>query len=82
VIQNDSRTEGKMRLKAKVSGCEDGTCPAFYPTSDPELVAVQGSELLDPEALADLAGFGGKSADERVILVPRSLLARYGRHGQ
>jgi hypothetical protein len=71
--------EVSMRLTQKHSGCDDGTCPAFYDTDDPTIVAIQGSELADPTALADLGLLGGTSPDERVILVPRSLLTSYAR---
>ena len=71
--------EVSMRLTGKHSGCDDGTCPAFFDTDDPALVGVQGLELTDPEALADLASFGDTSPDERIVLVPRSLLDSYTR---
>jgi len=61
-----------MRLTRKYGdGCNDGTCPAIYDTDDPELVAVQGSTLIDREALADLGPIPGH---EQVVLLPRALL--------
>jgi hypothetical protein len=64
-----------MRLTRKHGdGCNDGTCPAIYDTDDPELVAVQGSTLIDREALADLGPIPGH---EQVVLLPRALLDGY-----
>ena len=42
----------------------------------PEIVAVQGAALIDPEARADL---GSIPAHEQVVLLPRAFLESYGR---
>jgi hypothetical protein len=65
-----------MRLTRKTGDCDDGTCPAIWDTDDPELVAVQGTALTDPEARGDL---GQIPAHEQVVLLPRALLERYRR---
>jgi hypothetical protein len=79
VIQSDSRLEAAaMHLTRKLSGCDDGTCPAVWDTDDPELVAVQGTVLTDPQALADL---GQVPAHEQVVLLPREILDGYRRSG-
>ena len=74
VIQTDSRYGGSMRLTRKFPGCDDGTCPAIWDTDDPQLVAVQGAILTDPEARADL---GQVPAHEQVVLLPRVLIEGY-----
>lgn len=63
-----------MRLTRKYGECNDGTCPAIYDTDDPEMIAVQGSTLIDLEALADLGPIPGH---EQVVLFPRALLDGY-----
>lgn len=68
-----------MRLTRKFSDCKDDTCPAIYETDDPGLLAVQGSLLTDPEALTDLGKVPGH---ERVVLIPRRLLAAYQPDGR
>jgi hypothetical protein len=68
-----------MRLTRKLAGCDDGTCPAVWETDDPGMVAVQGSRLTDPAALADLGKIPGH---ETVVLVPRHLLAEYRADGR
>ena len=67
-----------MRLTRKSGGCDDGTCPAIYDTDDPELVAVQGAILVDPQARADA---GHVPAHEQVVLLPRAILDGYRRSG-
>ena len=74
VIQTDSRLEAVMHLTRKLSGCDDGTCPAIWDTDDPEFVAVQGTLLTDPQARADL---GQIPAHEQVVLLPRVMLDGY-----
>jgi hypothetical protein len=66
-----------MRLTRKTGDCDDGTCPAIWDTDDPELIAVQGAALTDPDARADL---GQIPAHEQVVLLPRALLEKYGRN--
>ncbi len=63
-----------MRLIRKLAGCDDGTCPAIWDTDDPQVVAVRGTTLTDPEALADA---GQSPAHEQVILLPRAILEGY-----
>jgi hypothetical protein len=79
VIQSDSRLEAVMRLTRKSGGCDDGTCPAIYDTDDPEMVAVQGAVLTDPQARADA---GQVPAHEQVVLLPRSILDSYRGSGR
>ena len=67
-----------MRLTRKLSGCDDGTCPAIWDTDDPQLVAVQGAILTDPQARVDL---GEIPAHEQVVLLPRKILDGYARSG-
>lgn len=75
VIQNDSRLEAAaMHLTRKLSGCDDGTCPAVWATDDPDLVAVQGAVLTDATSLAEA---GPIPAHERIVLVPRAILDDY-----
>ena len=61
-----------MQVTQKVAGCDDGTCPAIWRTTDPEVVAVQGASLTDPAA----AGIAGVPDAEAVVLIPRSMLAQ------
>lgn len=68
-----------MRLTRKFSDCRDDHCPAIRDTSDPDLVAIQGTILADAEALADL---GAIPDHENVVLIPRSLLAAYQASGR
>ncbi len=63
-----------MRLTRKHGDCDDGTCPAIWDTDDPQLVAVQGPILTDPQARADL---GQVPAHEQVVLLPRAILDGY-----
>jgi hypothetical protein len=74
VIQSDSRLELIMRLTRKLSGCDDGTCPAVWATDDPELMAVQGAVLTDTTALA---AAGQVPDHERIVLIPREILDGY-----
>ena len=67
-----------MRLTRKHGDCDDGTCPAIWDTDDPQLVAVQGAVLTDPQARADL---GEIPAHEQVVLLPRKILDSYARSG-
>lgn len=67
-----------MRLTRKTGDCDDGTCPAIWDTDDPQLVAVQGAILTDPQARADL---GEIPAHEQVVLLPRKILDSYARSG-
>jgi hypothetical protein len=60
-----------MRLTRKIGGCDDSTCPAVWETSDPGTLAVRGTHLTDPAALADA---GETPAHETVVLIPRSML--------
>lgn len=67
-----------MRLTRKHGDCDDGTCPAIWDTDEPQLVAVQGAILTDPQARADL---GEIPAHEQVVLLPRKILDSYARSG-
>jgi hypothetical protein len=67
-----------MRLTRKHGDCDDGTCPAIWDTDDPQLVAVQGAILADPQARADL---GEIPAHEQVVLLSRKILDSYARSG-
>ena len=67
-----------MHLTRKHGDCDDGTCPAIWDTDDPQLVAVQGAILTDPQARADL---GEIPAHEQVVLLPRKILDSYARSG-
>ena len=74
--QGDSPPEVSVRITKKHGDCSDGTCPALYDTDDPALIAVQGTMLTDPQALADIGQVPGH---EGVVLLPRSLFERYAR---
>lgn len=65
-----------MRLIHRAGPCENGPCPNVFDTDDPTLVAVQGAQLVDTHALAQLSGM---PAHETVVLVPRELLLEYAK---
>ncbi len=66
-----------MQLIHRVGGCENGTCPNFFDVVErPDLVAVQGTTLVDGEALEQLSQMPG---GESVVLIPRGLLDEYAR---
>jgi hypothetical protein len=68
-----------MRLTHRAGSCDNGPCPNVFDTDDQELVAVQGAQLFDKEALTQLS----KMPDhETVVLVPRELLMEYARKVQ
>ncbi|TDD46991.1 hypothetical protein E1263_35445 [Kribbella antibiotica] len=68
-----------MRLIHRAGSCDNGPCPNVFDTDDGDLVAIQGAELLDPNALAQLSQM---PAHETVVLVPRALLIEYARKVQ
>ncbi|WP_020392221.1 hypothetical protein [Kribbella catacumbae] len=68
-----------MRLTHRAGTCSNGPCPNVFDTDDGSLVAIQGAELLDAEALAQLSQM---PAHETVVLVPRELLLEYARKVQ
>jgi hypothetical protein len=70
-----------MRVTRKIGdpSCRDDKCPAFIEFSDPEWVGVQGSELADPEAIADLGEVPGH---ERVIVIPRAVAEAWKASGR
>jgi hypothetical protein len=55
-----------VQMTRQIRGCEDKSCPGVWETSDPETLAVRGVETEAPE---------GTGAHERVVLIPRSMLA-------
>ncbi|HEY9523376.1 MAG TPA: hypothetical protein VIR33_09055 [Thermopolyspora sp.] len=59
-----------MRLRFLGSTSEAGACPSLYET-DRGTVIVQGLELIDPEARADLRHL---LAGETAVEVPKELL--------
>jgi hypothetical protein len=65
-----------MRLVHRAGPCENGPCPNVFDTDDDALVAVQGAELVDSAALAQLSQM---PAHETVVLVPRALLLEYAK---
>ena len=67
-------------LTRKISGggCQGDHCPAVWETSDPSVLAVQGSL---PEA-ASLDAAGQVPAGEGVVLIPAALLREPGISGQ
>lgn len=70
-----------MRLIHRAGGCDDGTCPNVFDTDQKnddqeELVAVQGSTLIDADALARLRRMPDH---ESVVLVPKILLLEYAK---
>lgn len=65
-----------MRLIHRAGPCENGPCPNVFDTDERDLVAVQGPELVDADALAQLTGM---PSHETVVLVPRELLLEYVR---
>ena len=68
-----------MRLIHRAGPCENGPCPNVFDTDDESLVAVQGAQLADADALAQLSQM---PAHETVVLVPRELLMEYARKVQ
>lgn len=65
-----------MRLILRARRSDSGLSPSIFDTDEDGQVAVQGTELLDPEALAQL---GDLPNHETVVLVPRELLTEYAR---
>jgi hypothetical protein len=65
-----------MRVIRAHGDCSDGTCPTIYDLDDPQLVAVQGATVTDPQALD---GLGEIPAHETVVMLPRSLIESYAR---
>ncbi|WP_328996333.1 hypothetical protein OG394_16945 [Kribbella sp. NBC_01245] len=63
-----------MRLIHRAGPCENGPCPNVFDTDEGDLVAIQGTELVDAAALAQLSLM---PKDETVVLVPRKLLEDY-----
>lgn len=63
-----------MRLIHRAGPCENGPCPNVFDTDEGDLVAIQGTELVDTAALAQLSLM---PRDETVVLVPRKLLEEY-----
>lgn len=62
-------------LTLRAGTCENGPCPnVFDYAPQPDLVAVQGARLTDPEGLAQLSKMPDHDA---VVLVPRALLLEY-----
>ncbi|MER5352762.1 hypothetical protein ABT093_20815 [Kitasatospora sp. NPDC002551] len=62
-----------MKLKFLGSTSEDGKCPTLYETENGDIV-VQGYQLTDPEALAQLQNV---LPGETFVVVPRDLLTRF-----
>ncbi|MFE2110371.1 hypothetical protein ACFXAF_31530 [Kitasatospora sp. NPDC059463] len=62
-----------MTLKFLGSTSEDGKCPTLYETETGDIV-VQGYQLTDPEALAQLRNV---LPGETFVVVPRDLLTRF-----
>jgi hypothetical protein len=65
-----------MRLINRAGSCDNGPCPNVFDTDDGTLVAVQGAQLVDADALAQLSQM---PAHETVVLVPRELLLEYAK---
>lgn len=64
-------------LTLRAGTCENGPCPnVFDYAPQPELVAIQGTRLTDPDALAQLSNMPDHDA---AVLVPRILLLQYAR---
>jgi hypothetical protein len=68
-----------MRLIHRAGPCKDGPCPNVFDTDTEGMVAIQGAELVDAEARAQLSRM---PAHETVVLVPRELLMEYVRNVQ
>lgn len=66
-----------MRLRLLFTGSNIGSCPALYETDTGD-IAVQGEELRDKAAIADLRDV---LPGEGVVVVPRSLLDWYKANG-
>jgi hypothetical protein len=64
-------------LTLRAGTCHEGPCPnVFDYAPQPDLVAVQGTRLTDPDALAQLSNMPDC---ETAVLVPRALLLEYAR---
>lgn len=59
-----------MRLRFLGANSEQGTCPAIYET-DRGTFAVQGTLIVDPEALADCVN---RDSGEVVVEIPKELV--------
>ncbi|RCV50018.1 hypothetical protein [Marinitenerispora sediminis] len=62
-----------MKLRMIGSTSKDGDCPTLYETETGDIV-VQGDQLTDPEALAQLQHV---KDGETFVVVPRALLTQY-----
>lgn len=64
-------------LTHRAGSCENGPCPNVFDYEPaPGMAAVQGIQLTDPDALAQLKDMPGH---ESIVLVPRTLLIEYAR---
>ncbi|MGH3812653.1 MAG: hypothetical protein ACRDUV_09385 [Pseudonocardiaceae bacterium] len=62
-------------LTHRAGSCDNGPCPNIFDYEpEPGIVAIQGTRITDPEALAQLTGI---PAHETVVLIPRTLLLEY-----
>ncbi|GAB1693626.1 hypothetical protein KRM28CT15_54290 [Krasilnikovia sp. M28-CT-15] len=59
-----------MRLRFLGTNSEQGTCPALYET-DHGTLAIQGTLIMDPEALADCVN---RAPGEVIVEVPKELM--------
>jgi len=55
-----------------LSGCNDGTCPAIFKTSDPDVVGVRGLEVSPADSAAVQRAPG-----ETIVFLPRAVLDEY-----
>ncbi|WP_017559385.1 hypothetical protein [Nocardiopsis baichengensis] len=62
-----------MRLRMLGSTSRDGDCPTLYENENGDIV-VQGDQLTDPDAIAQLKHI---KAGEAFVVVPRALITQY-----
>lgn len=72
-----SHWEDPLKLTSRTPECPDWNCPDLYDYEpEPEMVAVRGPTLTDPEARGEIADMPGH---EDVVLVPRDLILDWAR---
>lgn len=66
-----------MKLHFLTTSSNAGSCPSLYETDNGDIV-VQGYELTDPEALAQLRDV---LPNEKFVVVPRELMSWFAQKG-
>ncbi|MET8199571.1 hypothetical protein [Micromonospora taraxaci] len=66
-----------MKLRFLTTSSNSGSCPTLYETDEGDIV-VQGYQLTDPEALAQLRDV---LPNETFVVVPRELMSWFEKKG-